>query len=77
MPDPAPETAPPAEPLLPVEREELVRMLGYALRFGTDGKAHNHARELTAQIAAETLVRHFEQAGFVVMRRPERKRHST
>jgi hypothetical protein len=72
-----PETATPAEPLLPVVREDLLRMLGYALRFGTDGKAHNHARELTAQIAAETLVRHFEQAGFIVMRRPGPKAHGT
>jgi len=48
-------------------------VLGYALRFGTGGKADNHARELTAQIAAETLVGHIERAGLVVMRRPLRK----
>jgi hypothetical protein len=58
-------------------RDELVTALSYALRFNESGKAHRHATEITAQIAAETLARYLELAGFVVMKRPEMKLHST
>jgi hypothetical protein len=59
----------PAEPLLPFSRADLLRTFSCALRFTPDGRAHSQARELTAQIAAETLARHLEQAGYVVMRK--------
>jgi hypothetical protein len=68
----------PNEPdLIPATREELVTALSYALRFDERGKAHRQASELTAQIAAHTLVRYLEMAGFVVMKRPPRRPSST
>ena len=56
---------------------ELVTALAYGLRFDERGKAHRQAVDSMAQIAAETLARYLVQAGFVVMRRPEAKLHST
>jgi hypothetical protein len=56
--------------LIPATRDELLTALSYALRFDEGEKAHGQASELTAQIAAQTLVRYLEMAGFVVMRRP-------
>jgi hypothetical protein len=63
--------------LIPATRDELLTALSYALRFDERGKAHRQASELTAQIAAQTLVRYLELAGFVVMKRPARKPPST
>jgi hypothetical protein len=56
---------------------ELVNALAYGLRFDERGKAHRNAVDSMAQIAAETLARYLAQAGFVVMKRPAAKAHST
>ncbi len=64
-------------PLAPATHAELVAALAYALRFDERGKAHRHATEINAQIAAETLVRYLDQAGFVVMKQAAAKAHST
>jgi hypothetical protein len=61
--------------LSPATRDELVTALAYGLRFG--GKAHRQAVDLSAKIAAETLARYLDQAGFVVMKRPSTEPHST
>src|SRR5689334_18524265 len=63
--------------LTPATRDELLTALSYALRFDERGKAHRRASEITAQIVAETLVRYLELAGFVVMKRPPKRPHST
>jgi hypothetical protein len=63
--------------LIPASRDELLTALSYALRFDERGKAHRQASELTAQIAAQTLAKYLELAGFVVMKRPPRKPPST
>ncbi len=65
------------DPLTPASRDDLVQALAYGLRFDERGKAHRHAVDDMARIAAETLVRHLDQAGFVVMKRPGAKLHST
>jgi hypothetical protein len=52
---------------------ELVSALAYGLRFNERGKPHRHAMDDMARIAAETLARHLEQSGFVVMKRPAAK----
>lgn len=56
---------------------ELVTALAYGLRFDERGKAHRQASEPAAQIAAETLARYLDQAGFVVMKRQPPKQHRT
>jgi hypothetical protein len=61
-------------PLAPATRDELVTALAYGLRFDERGKAHRQATEISAQIAAETLARYLDHAGFVVMRRPSSRR---
>jgi hypothetical protein len=54
--------------LTPASDDELKQALAFALTF--DGRRRfRHADELTAGIAAEHLVRHLAQAGFVVLRR--------
>jgi len=40
------------------------------LRFTTSGEPHRLESDLTAQLAAEMLVRHLERSRFVVMQRP-------
>jgi hypothetical protein len=64
-------------PLAPTIHAELVTALAYRLRFDERGKAHRLAAEINAQIAAETLARYLDQAGFVIMKRPLSKAHST
>ena len=63
--------------LTPASRDDLVQSLSYALRFDGRGKSHRHADDFMSRIAAETLVRHLEVAGYVVMKRPPRPMHST
>jgi hypothetical protein len=57
-------------PLRPATREEIEYTLSYGLRFGTTGKAHRLASEATARIAAQVLINHLEQSGFVLMKKP-------
>lgn len=64
-------------PLIPASRADLVDALMYALRFDERGKPHRLAVDSTAQLAAQTLVRCLEQAGFVVMRRAPAKAPTT
>jgi len=65
------------EPLTPVTRDDLVQTLACGLRFDERGKAHRQAVDAMARIAAETLARHLEQSGFVVLRKPPRPMHCT
>ena len=61
---------PPDTDLRPATRDEVRDALGYALRFTRTGKAHRHASEMMARIAADVLVEHLELAGFVLMKKP-------
>jgi hypothetical protein len=63
--------------LSPATDAELVAALAHGRRFDERSKAHRRAAKLTARIAAETLARYRGQAGFVVMKRPPTKPHST
>lgn len=56
--------------LTPASHADLVEALAYALRFNERGKSHRRAADDMARIAAETLARYLEQAGFVVMKMP-------
>ena len=52
----------------PADSVELIDTLAYALRY--DGKKQVHyADDVMARITAEYLIRHLEQAGFVLMRK--------
>jgi hypothetical protein len=55
-------------PLRPADPAEVADALAYALRY--DGKWRvYHADDAMARITAERLIRHLEQAGFVLMRK--------
>ena len=58
-----------AERLTPAAPEDLADALAFALRFIGRKRVHN-ADEIMAAVVAKRLVQHFEQAGFVIMRRP-------
>jgi hypothetical protein len=61
--------------LHPATAEELAETLAFALRYDGRKRVH-HADGMMARIAAESLVRHLEQSGFVVMKRAPRPGHS-
>ena len=58
-----------AEKLTPAGPRDLAEALAFALRF--HGRSVHQADEYMAAITAERLVEHLEQAGFVVMKRPQ------
>jgi hypothetical protein len=55
--------------LTPATPEDLVDALSFALRFEGRRRVY-HAADSMARITADRLVRHLEQSGFVVMKRP-------
>ncbi len=55
--------------LRPATAEEIAQSLSYALRYEGRKRVH-HADEVMARITAERLVRHLEQSGYVLMKRP-------
>jgi hypothetical protein len=64
--------------LTPTSHDDLVQALAYGLRCDERGKAHClTADRMAADIVAETLAKHLDQAGFVVMKRSPHKLHST
>ena len=60
--------------LTPASPEELQQTLAFALRYDGRRRVH-HSDELMARITAERLVRHLEQSGFVVMKKPAAAAH--
>jgi hypothetical protein len=58
-----------SRPLRPADPTEVAEALAYALRYDGKRRVH-HADDAMARITAERLIRHLEQAGFVVMRAP-------
>jgi hypothetical protein len=55
--------------LRPATADEIAETLAFALRY--DGRKRVHDADLAmGRITAERLVRHLEQSGFVVMKRP-------
>ncbi len=61
----------PDETLTPADPDDLCQALAFALTF--DGRRQfRTSGEMMARITAEHLVRHLEQCGFVVLRRPGR-----
>jgi hypothetical protein len=52
----------------PADSVELIDTLAYALRYDGKKRVH-HADDVMARATAEYLIRHLEQAGFVLMRK--------
>jgi hypothetical protein len=57
------------EKLTPADPADLADAIAFALRYSGRKRVH-HADEYMATIAAEGIVRHLQDARFVVMRRP-------
>jgi hypothetical protein len=57
------------EKLTPADPGDLADVIAFALRY-SGGKRVHQAEEYMAKIAAERIVRHLQDARFVVMRRP-------
>ena len=55
--------------LRPATADEIAETLSFALRYEGRKRVH-HADDVMARITAERLVRHLEQSGFVLMKRP-------
>ena len=65
-----------AEALCPGEPDDVRDALAFALRF--DGRKRARSGDaLMAQITAERLLEHLQLSGFVVMKKPLAKAHST
>jgi len=56
-----------ASTLRRADSAEVADALAYALRYNGRRRLH-HADDVMARITAERLIRHLEQAGFVLMR---------
>ena len=53
--------------LIAAAHAESVTALAHGLCFDERGKAHRRIVDRTAEIAAETVARHLDLSGFVVM----------
>lgn len=65
----------PDDKLTPADPRDLAEAVAFALRFESRRRVHS-ADEYMAAITAESVVRHFERAGFVVMKRRPLDGHS-
>ena len=55
--------------LTPASADDVKDTLAFALRFHGRKRTHT-GDELMARVTAERLVKHLDQSGFVVMRKP-------
>jgi len=62
--------------LRPATAQEIEDSLSFALRYAGKKRVHS-ADDVMARVTAERLVRHLEQSGYVLMRRPDRAAPST
>jgi hypothetical protein len=62
--------------LRPATRDEIAQTLSSALMYEGRRRVH-HADTFMAEITADRLVKHLEQAGFVLMKKPPGRVHST
>ncbi len=56
-------------PLRPASRDEIAQALSFALRYHGRRRVHD-SDDIMARIAAERLVQHLEQSGFVILKKP-------
>lgn len=66
-----------APELQPAEAEDLAEAIAYALRFNERGKALAAQTRHDPAMMAHRVVRHLVRCGFVMMRKPPAKAHST
>ncbi len=66
------------ERLRPATRDELMDSLAYAMRYRNGRRVRDdHAEGFMSRLAAECLAEHLELSGFVVMKKPPARAHST
>jgi hypothetical protein len=58
---------PDTAPLRPASADEIAESLSFALRYEGRKRVHDTA-DVMARITADRLVRHLQQAGFVLMK---------
>ena len=63
-------------PLRPATADEVEQALAFALQFNGRKRVH-HGDDFMARITAERLVQYLERSGFVVMKKPPMRAHST
>ena len=63
-------------PLTPATVADIEDAIAFALRFDGRKRAQS-GDEFMARITAQRLVRHLELSGFVVMKKPPAKPHTT
>lgn len=66
-----------APDLTPAELDDLDETIAYALRFNERGKPLGVRMRDDPAVIARRVTDHLERCGFIVMRRPAIKRHST
>ncbi len=66
------------ERLRPATRDELMDSLAFAMRYRNGKRVRDdHAESFMSHLAAERLAEHLELSGFVVMKKPPTRAHST
>lgn len=63
-------------PLRPATAQELEETLSHALRFSGRKRTHT-GDEFMANLTAQRLIEHLERSGYVVMKRPVVREHSS
>lgn len=62
--------------LTPAIVDDIEDAIAFALRFDGRNRAHT-GDEFMARLTAQRLVAHLERCGFVVMKKPQAKPHTT
>jgi hypothetical protein len=65
------------EPLTPASIEEVTFSLLYALQFDERGKPRGVKVKANEQLTAEWLMRHLLRSGYVILRKPPLRAHTT
>jgi len=58
-------------------RADLLQSIEFAVKFNASGKATNAARDYAAAALAGRVLEHLERCGYVIMKKPPLKGHST
>lgn len=63
--------------LTPADPADLAEEIGYAMRFSDTGKPLAVSTRGDPALMAQRIVRHLEQCGYVVLRKPPIRAHPT
>jgi hypothetical protein len=65
------------EHLTDAARGDILQSIKFAVEFNSAGKATNAGREYAAAALADRVLQYLEQCGYVIMKKPPIKGHST